>query len=166
MKKIIAMMVAAALSVVPGVLFLAGSAAAADSKITEQQVSALLKVIDQETVQQDNVGVLSHLAENVVIHLTMPGPKGPQTVTMNKADYQSNLEQGAQSVSNYQYERKDTRIEISGDGKSARVTDKVYETATIEGKTIHTISRETTVFTKQSGQLLATSIDSEVLEIK
>lgn len=166
MKKRIVLMFALALCCGFSALAMAGSAAAADSKITEQQVTALLKTIDQEIVQQNNAGVLAHLAENVTIHLTMPGPKGPQTVTMNKAEYQSNLEQGAQSVSNYQYERKDTRIEISRDGRSARVTDKVYESVTLEGKTIHTVSRESTVFTLQSGQLLATSIDSEIIEIK
>lgn len=161
MKKIIAFIIAAALFVIS----LAGSAAA-EPKITEQQVSALLKVIDQETAQQDNQAVLTHIADNVVVTLTVPGPKGPQTITLNKSEYQSNMEQGAQAISNYKYQRGNTKIEISRDGKSARVTDVVYESFTMEGKTVHTVSQETTVFTLIGGQLLATAIDAEVVDIK
>jgi hypothetical protein len=137
----------------------------AGKKITEREILAILKSIDRAILEKDVKGITAHMASDIVVRLSIPGPEGPQILTMSREEYESNLEEGFRAATDYKYMRKDTRIDISSGGEAARVTSKVLETMARNGRIIRSATEEKSVFELRSERILITSIDAVILSL-
>ena len=142
------------------------SSAEQASKITKEKILNLLKSIDEAAIKKDAKTIMAHMAPNAVIKMEMPGPEGKQIFRWNTKEYETNLKQSYAEVSDYQYKRVNTKIEIAKDGRTARVTDTVLETVSVGGQTIHSETKETALLEWQNGKLLITTLDAVVVSMQ
>jgi len=114
----------------------------AETFLSKSSVSKLMQNVNNSARSMDVEKVSSYFTEDVSIILEMPKNMGG-TQKLNKEQYKKNLREGFAIATKYTYDIKDIEIKISKDNKSATVTDLVYETVEINGRTISTKSHET-----------------------
>jgi hypothetical protein len=147
-------------------LALPPSLAQQESKITEAKILDLLKSMDEAAIKKDVKAIVAHMAPNAIIKLEMLGPQGKQTLRLNIKEYEAYLKQGYAATSNFNYKRTNTKIKISTDGRTARVTDTVLETMSMGGKTISGETKETALLELRNGKLFITAIDGVIVSMK
>lgn len=141
----------------------AATSNAAEEKITEQKILAILKSMDAETIRGNVKGITAYMAGDVIVRVDIPGPEGRQILTMTRDQYEHYVEEGISATTEYDYARKDTQIEISPEGDVARVTSLVLERAVMNGSVIKTTAKETSIFEVRQGRIVITSIDAVIL---
>lgn len=139
---------------------------AAETKMTEEKVRAILSSMETAIKQGDVKGVTAHMAGDVVVRIHIPGPEGKEVLTMNLEQYERNFEEGLKAASDYSYFRKDLQIDIAPEGDAARVTSTVLETTTINGQVIKSITEETLVLELRRGRILITSAEGVILSLE
>ncbi len=123
-------------------LLLAAPAARADSLLTHERIMGMFNAIERAVQRKDADGVVQHFAPGSVIRLVMPPAAGGQTVEMSVPQYKAMLTQGWAIGGASSYAVEDIQIQISEDGRSAKVTDTTVETMTVEGRTLSSRTRE------------------------
>jgi ketosteroid isomerase-like protein len=122
--------------------------------ITEQQVRAFLEEMDKAANKRDVDAVIDAMSEDVELKMTIEGFGPTQIVTLNRNQYRDYSKQALGAVRDYDYRRGETVIKIESDGQSAFVADETFETMTIGGRTIKTVSRGTSILKLENGKLV------------
>ena len=110
--------------------------------------------------------ITKHWADDVIIRLEVPDKKGKQVYNFNKAQYESYLKETFKILHDYKVEFKDIKIDISSDGRTAKVTGKLVEKMTVNSRPIKSISGATDTIEMRSGRLVYTSMNAIVIEIE
>ena len=129
--------------------------------INENDVLAVLNAVDKAAKRSNIPGIIAPLARDVKIKMrvSIPGSDKEQLTTLNKEQYTFVLKQAFRKRLRYQYERKNTRIKIYNDNKTAMVTCDIYEILTLREGTLRTVSSEVAILNLQNGKILVTSIE-------
>ncbi|MFQ5990295.1 MAG: hypothetical protein ACE5K9_10315 [Candidatus Methylomirabilales bacterium] len=142
------------------------AAIAATERITEAQIHQILEAIDAAAMERNAEGIVQYFARDCIIRLEMPGPHGRQVLQVNREEYATSLKESFSTLIKYEYLRMETKIHIGPDGKSARVTGKIYETMTVEDRIIKAVTQHTAIFEHRSGELSITSLDTTFLSME
>lgn len=150
------------LLVLPG--FSGNSFAQSHDAITESNVMAVINSIDKAARKGNVAGLVGPLANDVKIKLIASTAKSDkeQVVYLTKEQYTVLTRRALRRRLAYTLERKNTRVKIYDDKKTAMVTSEIYETLTISQGTIRTVQSEVAILTLRNGKLVVTSIDGRV----
>lgn len=146
-------------------LILPGMSGAAYSQsqpaITESDVLELVNTVDRASRKGNVPGMIAPLARDVKIKLTVSAPGSDQehVLHLTKGQYALHTRQAMRRRLAYHLERKNTRIKIYDDNKTAMVSGDIYETLTIRQGTLRAVSSEVAILNLRNGKLLVTSID-------
>ena len=147
------------LFVLPGL-----SAAQSQDVVTESDVMALLNSVDKAARKGSVAGMVAPLASDVKIKMTLSAPGGSkeQVLNLNKQQFTYHTRRGLRRRLAYTLDRKNTRVKIYDDNKTAMVTSDLYETMTIAQGTLRAVSSETAILTLRNGKLVVISIDARL----
>ena len=135
-------------------LFTSGCSTKQSGPITEQQVKAFLEELDNAARNRDVDAVVDKLSADVQFKLTVEGFGPTQTITLNRDQYRDYGKQGYAQVEAYEYRRGETVIKVDPDGKSAFVADETFETTTMGGRVLRSVSRATSILKLENGKLV------------
>lgn len=140
------------------------SFAQSQEAITESDVMALMNSVDKATRKKDLAGMIAPLASDVKIKLAVsaPGSDKEQVVNLNKEQFTDVTRRTLRQRFTYTMERKNTRVKMYDDKKTAMVTSELYETATVAQRKLRAVSSETSVVTLRDGKLLFILIESRM----
>ena len=143
----------------PGLTF-----AQSQDVVTESDVLALINSVDKAIRKGDVAGMVAPLANDAKLKLTVSTPKGnkEQVVQLNKEQFTYHTKRGLRHRRGYTLERKNTRVKIYGDNKTAMVTSDLYETLTLPQGTLRAVSSETAILTLRNGKLQVISVDTRM----
>lgn len=132
--------------------------------ITESDVLALINSIDKAAKKGNVTAMVAPLASDVKMKITVtaPGTDKEQVATFTKEQYTYNTRRALRRRLTYTLDRKNTRVKIYDDNKTAMVTSDLYETLTIAQGTLRTVSSETMVVTLRNGKLVIISDETRV----
>ena len=108
--------------------------------------------------------MVAPLESDVKIKMTLSPPGGAkeQVLNLNKEQFTYHTRRGLRRRLAYTLERKNTRVKIYDDNKTAMVTSDLYETMTIAQGTLRAVSSETAILTLRNGKLVVISIDARL----
>ena len=143
-------------------LMLGNSFAQTQEVITEASVMAILTSMDKAAKKANIAGMIAPLASDVKIKIAVSAPDSDkeQVVHLTKEEYATNTRQLMRRRFKYTVERKNVKVKIYNDSKTAIVTNDVYETMTIAQVTVRAVSSETSIFNIRNGKILITSTES------
>lgn len=130
-------------------------------KLSERQVLEASKAIDIAAKNKDINEMGKYLADNVIIKLKISGAQGVQNYQLNKEQYISAIESTWKTVTEYQIELIDRKIELSPDGNTAKVIEKSYEKMIANGSKINTENITTSFFVLINGRLFISEVNVE-----
>lgn len=132
--------------------------------ITESDVLALVSALDTASRKGNIPGIIAPLARDVKIKMTVsaPGSDQEQVLNLTKDQYALHTRRGMRRRLTYHLERKNTRIKIYDDNKTAMVTSDLYETLTIRQGTLRAVSSEVAILNLRNGRLLITSLEARM----
>jgi len=128
--------------------------AATEKAISEPEVLDLLNKIEAAAKKKDANAVISNISENGQIRATVTASGQTQTLTLSRGQYRSMVQQSFEIGSNYVYNRQNTQVKISADGKTAIATDEVTESMTVNGRAISTVASEVATIGRENGNLV------------
>ena len=145
-------------------LVFSGSSFAQSQVITESDVLALMNSVDKATRKKNLAGMIAPLASDVKIKLAVsaPGSDKEQVVNLNKEQYVSVTRRTLRQRFTYTMDRKNTRVKLYDDNKTAMITSDLYETATAAQVKLRAVSSETAIVTLRDGKLVFISIESRM----
>ena len=145
-------------------VFSGASFAQSQDVITESDVLALMNSVDKATKKKNLAGMIAPLASDVKIKLAVsaPGSEKEQIVNLNKEQFTNVTKRTLRQRFTYTMERKNTRVKLYDDNKTAMVTSDLYETVTVAQGKVRAVSSETAIVTLRDGKLLFISIESRM----
>jgi hypothetical protein len=145
-------------------VFSGSSFAQSQDVITESDVLALMNSVDKATRKKNLAGMIAPLASDVKIKLAVsaPGSDKEQVVNLNKEQYVSVTRRTLRQRFTYTMDRKNTRVKLYDDNKTAMITSDLYETATAAQVKLRAVSSETAIVTLRDGKLVFISIESRM----
>ena len=145
-------------------VFSGSSFAQSQDVITETDVLALMNSVDRATRKKNLAGMIAPLASDVKIKLAVSasGSDKEQVVTLNKEQFTDVTRRTLRLRFTYTLDRKNTRVKIYDDNKTAMVTSDLYETVTTARGKLRAVSSETAVLTLRDGKLVFISIESRM----
>lgn len=129
--------------------------------LTAAQVEDFLKQLDAAALKKDPSVLLEHLAKDATITVKMNTPVGPQTTHYTAKEYREKVYEELKAVIDFKYQRLDTKIEISTDQKSARVTLKLQEFLTLKTSVLGVQSQQVSIYNLKRGKIVIKSVESE-----
>ncbi len=129
--------------------------------ITESKVLAIVNSVDRASRKGNIAGIVAPLAKDVKIKMTVSSPASAkeQVLNLSKEQYALNMRRVMRQRLAYEFERKNTRVKIYGDGKTAIVTGDLYETLTIQKGTFRAVSSEVAILSLRDGKIVVTSLE-------
>jgi len=145
-------------------VFSGSSLAQSQDVITESDVLALMNSVDKATKKKNLAGMIAPLASDVKIKLAVsaPGSEKEQVVNLNKEQFTNVTKRTLRQRFTYTMERKNTRVKLYDDNKTAMVTSELYETVTVAQGKVRAVSSETSIVTLRDGKLVFISIESRM----
>jgi hypothetical protein len=140
----------------------ANTSAQTQTTITQEKALAILTSVDKATRNRNLAGIMAPLASDVKIRLIVAAQGREKEINMTREQYESQTRQVIRKRFGYDCERKNIHVKIFGDGQSAMVSDDFYETLTVSGKTVRSITSETTIFYVRQGRIVITSMDGRL----
>ena len=130
-------------------------------ELTETEILTMLNAVDRASRRRNIAGIVAPLASDVKIKLTITTPQSPneQVMRLTKAQYVSNVRTVFRHMLDYQLERKNTRIKIYNDQKTAMVSSDIYETMTLRQGKLRAVSSEVAIVNLRKGKVVITSIE-------
>lgn len=130
--------------------------------ITESAVLAIINSVDRAARKGNVAGIVAPLAKDVKIKMTVSSPANPmeQVLNLTKEQYAFHTRRGLRLRLAYQLERKNTRVKIYDDGKTAIVIGDLYESLTIQQGTFRAVSTEVAILNLRNGRIIVTSIET------
>ncbi|HEX6730978.1 MAG TPA: hypothetical protein VF074_13230 [Pyrinomonadaceae bacterium] len=134
----------------------------APDSIIETETLAMLNAIDRAARKGNVAGIIAPLAKDIKIKMTIstPGSDKQQVLNLSKDQYAFLTRRALQRRIGYQYDRKNTRIKIYSDNKTAMVTSDVYETLTVRQGTVRAASSEVAIVSLRNGKPVITSLEA------
>ena len=132
------------------------------TSITESNLLAITNSIDKAAGNRNIAGIVGPMAKDVKIKLIIVNAGREQELNFDRAQYAYYTRRGMQKRIAYQCDRKNVRVKISSDAKSATVTDDLYETLTIPQGALRAVTAETTIFNLRNGRILITSVEGRM----
>ena len=132
--------------------------------LTEDKVVAMLNSVDTAARKGNLAGLVSPLARDIKMKMTVTTPKSAQEqiVTLTKEQYTILTRRALRRRRAYQLQRRNTQVKIYGDNKTAMVTSDLYETLTIPEGTLRTVSTEVSIVSLRDGRVVVNSVESKV----
>ena len=145
-------------------VFSGNSFAQSKDAITESDVMALLNSVDKASRKGNLAAIVATLADDVKIKLAVSaqGSDKEQVLHLNKEQWTYYTRRGLRRRLAYTLERKNTRVKMYDDNKTAMVTSDLYETVTTARGKLRAVSSETSVVTLRDGKLLFISIETRM----
>jgi hypothetical protein len=131
--------------------------------ITESEVLAIVNSDDRASRKGNVAAIVAPLARDVKIKVTIstPASKREQVFTFTKEQYAYHTRRGMRERLAYQLVRKNTRVKIYDDGKTAIVTGDLYETLTVRQGTIRAMTSEVAMLGLRDGKIVVTSLEGK-----
>jgi ketosteroid isomerase-like protein len=139
--------------------------AAEKVRISEQQVQMLIKSLDEAVHKKDTKAIIDFLAEDARITFKVDLPQGKADYDLDRKEYATYLEKAMAAMTDYECERKDTKIKVAEDGMTAEATDRVVEKMTVNGKKMGGESKQKATFILKGEKLLIKTSDTVMLSI-
>lgn len=132
------------------------------NEITESEILTMLNAVDRASRKGNIGGIVAPLASDVKIRMTVSTPQSPneQVLSLTKAQYESNIRRVFRHRLAYHLERKNTRIKIYNDQKTAMVSSDMYETLTLRQGKLRAVSSEVSIVNLRNGKVVVTSIEA------
>lgn len=130
------------------------------SKIKEEEVHTILAAVDKAAHNRNPEGVVAHMADDVIIRISMQVPFESKNFVFTRDQYKVQLQQGYDMAKAYEYGRKNTKIAIAPDGKSAKVDSQTFEAVAFQGGAARVEAQETAIFEIRNGKILITSVEA------
>ena len=127
---------------------------AAEKAISEPEVLDLLNKIEAAAKKKDANGVVGNISEKAQIRATVTASGQTQTLTLSRGQYRIMVQQSFETGSNYVYNRQNTQVKISPDGKTAIATDEVTESLTVNGRVVSSVASEVATIGRENGNLV------------
>jgi tetratricopeptide (TPR) repeat protein len=134
--------------------------AACTKAINEKDVFSVIETLDRAANNKNADTIVAQMAPTARVTMSIQGSSQYLDISMDAAKYLVYLKQGFSHSDKYELTRKDTRVSMSSDGKSAIVSGRTIEKVTARGLTIITESPEMMVLEKQDEAIVITSIES------
>jgi hypothetical protein len=162
MKLFSSLLFCCLLLLLPG--FSGNSLAQSQDAITESDVMAFIGSMDKASRKGNVAAIVAPLASDVRIRVSISTPKSDkeQVLNLNKEQYAFHTRRGLRLRRAYTLERKNTRLKMYDDNKTAMVTSDLYETLTIAQGKLRTVSSETLIVTLRNGKLVVTSLEARM----
>ena len=143
-------------------VFSGSSFAQSQDVITESDVMALINSLDKAARKKNLAGMIAPLASDVKIKLAVsaPGSDKEQVVNLNKEQFTSFARRILRQRFTYTLDRKNTRVKLYDDNKTAMVTSDLYETVTVAQGKLRAVSSETSIVTLRDGKLVVISVET------
>jgi ketosteroid isomerase-like protein len=142
-------------------LFLVSYNLSAETLLNKASVSKLIENVQAAAGVRDVDEMTSYFTDDITITIEMPANMGG-TQKVNKEQYKKNVKDSITAYKNYTFVVKDIDIKISEDNKSATVTDLVFETIEVDGRTISMKSHEIITIVISNGVLKVNSVYGQV----
>jgi hypothetical protein len=130
--------------------------------ITEDKALAILNSIDKAAKSKNLAGMMAPLASDVKIKVTVVAQDKQKEISLTRSQYELNARQAIRQRISYDCLRKNTRVKIFADGQSAMVSDDIYETLALAGKTLRSVTSEVTIFYVRGGRIVITSMEGKM----
>jgi hypothetical protein len=140
----------------------ANTYAQTQTTITEEKALAILNSMDKATKAKNIAGMMAPLASDVKIRLILVTPNKEQGISLTRDQYELNSRQAIRKRIGYDCVRKNTRVKIFSDGQSAMVSDDIYETLTLSGKTLRSVTSEVIIFYVRGGKIVITAMEGKM----
>ena len=154
-KRIIGM-----LSIVPVLAW--GALGQNGVKLSRDQVVAALNSIDRGLANRNAAAVVANFATNAVITATVAEGRFKDSTKHTSTEYREALEASLKESELYQITRSDVSVELSPDGKTAKVSSTLVEDYRFEGTLRHAVSKVVARCELIGGKVLFTRCHSEV----
>ena len=110
--------------------------------LTQESVKGLMKSIYANLEKQDPESVVRDFTNDAQITLDLPEQLGGH-IKMNIERYQAMLRQTFAIASHYEFEVRNTKVNISSDQRTATVTEEIHEKMQTNGITIVSTTAQT-----------------------
>jgi hypothetical protein len=125
--------------------------------ITREQVNAFLDEMEKASQNRDLETLMSHISTDAQFKVTIEGFGPTQTMNFNHDQYRDYMKQGFAAVEAYDYKRGKTIINIDPDGQSAFVGDESFESVTMGGRVIRSVTAASSTLKLEDGKLVIVS---------
>jgi ketosteroid isomerase-like protein len=143
-------------------LCLLSSACSPEQKrvMTKQEVAAVLAEIDAAVKRKDVGAMLKHFSKDARIKVNVEDPDATiRGMVFTREQYRDYFQGAFNLIDEYQYDRRDTVINLAPDGQSAIVADQVFEEVKTGGETINSVTVETATLKMEDGRVVITSLE-------
>ncbi len=138
----------------------AGSGRNQVAPLTRTRIERLYANIDRAANERDPEGIVTHMTEDVVIHVSLRLPHAVQDVTMTRAQYERKIKEGFAAAQDYSFLRKVTNITIAQDGERAQVQSRTLERMTVSGRVAELVGEETATVELRDGRPVITRVQT------
>lgn len=130
--------------------------------ITESDVMAFIDSMDKAGRKGNLAAIAAGLADDVKIKLvvSVQGSDKEEVLNLNKEQWAYHTRRGLRRRLAYTLERKNTRVKMYDDNKTAMVTGNLYETMTTAQGKLRVVSSETAIVTLRNGKLVVISLET------
>jgi hypothetical protein len=125
--------------------------------LTEANVRAVVTAMDVATKKASTVGIIAHMAPDIVMEMTVETPAGVQTITLTRDQFAAHTKIGFKRRVAYKQERTINRLTTSKDGKKAMMVSALFESLTLPEGTINAMSDEISIFEVRGGKIMMVS---------
>jgi hypothetical protein len=133
--------------------------------LTEQKIQAALAEIDSAALRRDADAIAGYFSEHAQIKINLSGfGVGKQSMTFGRDQYRDYARQSYAAIEAYDYQRRDTVIKIAPDGQTAYVSDQVFESATMMGRTVRSVTAEAATVKLEGGKVVISYLEGDVRE--
>lgn len=137
-----------------------GASQQAAVALTEQRIKNLLEAVDRAANERDADGIIAHMAEDVVIDVSLQLPQEQQKFLLTREQYKSNLQQGYAAAEDYGFLRRVTKIEFAQGGQRAMVQSQTLESVSRSGSTAQIEAEETATWELRGGKPVITKVQA------
>jgi Cft2 family RNA processing exonuclease len=135
----------------------------AQTRITEGKILEILNSMDKAAKNKNIAGVVADMAKDIQIKLIVEASGKAQEINLDLDKYIFYTRRGFRRRTTYVAERQNMHVTISGDGKTAMLTDDLYETVTMAEGTIQSVTAEIAIFKLgDDGHIAITSLEGRL----
>jgi len=130
--------------------------------LTDTNIRQLVDAVQAAVDQRDTNGVMKFVAPQATIDLTIQSAMGSQQLRLTRAEYERYLQKGFAMIDRYNSKISNLKIQIASNRKSATVTYRLTEEATLkqQPRTLQSLSMATARLEVMQDQILMTAMRS------
>lgn len=104
--------------------------------------------------------MLKHFSKDAKIKVNVEKPDGIiRGMTFTLEEYRDFAKNAYALMDEYEYERRDTIINVGADGQSGAVADQVFEKVITGGETIRSVTMETATFKMEDERVVIIALE-------